>query len=163
MSGASSSSTSECQASCSCLRLYWARRHRREASQPPGLRSAAASHGLLSGYVWCQCRARVKTGYLPGAAGRLEAEGGGPAADATSEAAGCVVSSLMHVGDVMGVAPATIPCGAGEDDGPHKLALDFWRTAEVSPQDLMRALPCCHASRSIDCFQLTCVAGKYCR
>lgn len=76
---------------------------------------------------------RVKAGYLPGATGRLEAEGSGQAADTTSEAAGCVVSSLMHVGDVLGAAPATIPCGIGVDDGPHQLALNFWEAAQVCP------------------------------
>ena len=53
--------------------------------------------------------------------GAAVAEGG--AAAVVSEPAGCVVAALMHVGDLVGVAPATVACEAGADDGPHQLAL----------------------------------------
>lgn len=81
----------------------------------------------------------VKPGYPPyptaavqaGAAAAAGDDGDNAGAAAVSEPAGCVVAALMHVGDMLGVGPATV-AAARADAGPHRLALAYWASAHVA-------------------------------
>ena len=103
----------------------------------------------------------VKLGYLHGADFGGDAVSGGSDEDTgPSEAAGCVVSALMHVADVLACAPVEILCdndgrfsppissdkllssqpfpkdgATSGDTGPHLLALRYWEVAEVEKRN----------------------------
>lgn len=55
-------------------------------------------------------------------------------ASTVSEPAGCVVSALMHCGDVLGLAPTSVACGGSEtgDRCAHDLALEYLVQSKAS-------------------------------
>eukprot|EP00614_Pseudopedinella_elastica_P014696 CAMPEP_0172581694 /NCGR_PEP_ID=MMETSP1068-20121228/992_1 /TAXON_ID=35684 /ORGANISM="Pseudopedinella elastica, Strain CCMP716" /LENGTH=919 /DNA_ID=CAMNT_0013374779 /DNA_START=63 /DNA_END=2822 /DNA_ORIENTATION=- len=98
----------------------------------PSAAASAAASGEASGEAASGESATVSA---DGKAGETEAAAGGVPGHAPSEAAGRVVSALMHCGDVLGCHPSVIPCSQGADEAPHKLALGYWASARVAARN----------------------------